>query len=302
MPIMCILIGPPASGKTTFRKQLMDSGNPTDGFWAYVNADELRYKNPELHERYVQQYMFDYAEAVLADGIWNIIIDNTNTNPRTVQRWKNLAEKYNYTVVKHDFWHVDFETCVQRDAKRTHSVGASVIEKMFKDAGKYPALPPGSEKIPAVIFDLDGTLFDIEHRKHFLEQSPKNWDGFFGKAILDDVPIDPIVNLYNMYNRINDHTIILVSGRRAEARWYTKQALENAGIYEWDGHEDWGYRSLFMRGFNDFRPDHIVKEEIYRRCIEPWYDVKLVFDDRDSVVNMWRSLGLRCCQVAAGNF
>jgi len=27
-----------------------------------------------------------------------------------------------------------------------------------------------------------------------------------------------------------------------------------------------------------------------------------VFDDRDKVVKMWRNQGLRCCQVAEGDF
>jgi hypothetical protein len=36
--------------------------------------------------------------------------------------------------------------------------------------------------------------------------------------------------------------------------------------------------------------------------IRPNYDVKYVIDDRDQVVDMWRSLGLRVLQVAPGNF
>lgn len=32
------------------------------------------------------------------------------------------------------------------------------------------------------------------------------------------------------------------------------------------------------------------------------YDVRVVLDDRDSVVKMWRSLGLTCLQVALGEF
>ena len=59
---------------------------------------------------------------------------------------------------------------------------------------------------------------------------------------------------------------------------------------------------LFMRAEDDFRHDTIVKEEIYRTHIEPFWNVFCVFDDRSTVVEMWRSLGLVCLQVANGDF
>ena len=59
---------------------------------------------------------------------------------------------------------------------------------------------------------------------------------------------------------------------------------------------------LFMRNNEDYRNDFMVKEEIYLEKIAPYYLVKLIFDDRDSVVKMWRSHGLTCFQVADGDF
>ena len=66
--------------------------------------------------------------------------------------------------------------------------------------------------------------------------------------------------------------------------------------------------SLFMRkaylpnGDRDFRPDYIIKEEIYNDHIRGHYDVDFCLDDRDQVVKFWRSIGLTCFQVADGNF
>jgi hypothetical protein len=57
-----------------------------------------------------------------------------------------------------------------------------------------------------------------------------------------------------------------------------------------------------MRNNEDYRNDFMVKEEIYLEKIAPYYLVKLIFDDRDSVVKMWRSHGLTCFQVADGDF
>lgn len=59
---------------------------------------------------------------------------------------------------------------------------------------------------------------------------------------------------------------------------------------------------LYMRAEGDHRPDWVVKKELFLNEICKKYDVKLVIDDRQQVVDMWRSLGLTCFQVAEGNF
>ena len=59
---------------------------------------------------------------------------------------------------------------------------------------------------------------------------------------------------------------------------------------------------LFMRGYGNHQRDDIVKEELYTKNVKPYYDVELVIDDRQQVVDMWRKLGLTCWQVAPGNF
>ncbi len=62
------------------------------------------------------------------------------------------------------------------------------------------------------------------------------------------------------------------------------------------------FDDLYMRFTNDSRIDSIVKQEIYEMCIKDKYNVLFVLDDRDQVVNMWREQGLKCLQVAEGNF
>jgi hypothetical protein len=57
-----------------------------------------------------------------------------------------------------------------------------------------------------------------------------------------------------------------------------------------------------MREYGDQRKDSIVKAEIFDQEIRGRYHVVAVFDDRDQVVRMWRSLGLTVFQVAEGNF
>jgi hypothetical protein len=57
-----------------------------------------------------------------------------------------------------------------------------------------------------------------------------------------------------------------------------------------------------MRPAGDMRKDAIVKRELFDRHVRDRYDVTCILDDRSQVVDMWRSLGLTCLQVAPGEF
>ena len=57
-----------------------------------------------------------------------------------------------------------------------------------------------------------------------------------------------------------------------------------------------------MRTDRDFREDSIVKFEIFKEHIQDQFDVKIVLDDRQRVVDMWRGQGLRVLQVDKGDF
>jgi hypothetical protein len=45
-----------------------------------------------------------------------------------------------------------------------------------------------------------------------------------------------------------------------------------------------------------------VKLELFDRHVRGAFDVQGVFDDRNRVVEMWRSIGLKCFHVQEGNF
>lgn len=57
-----------------------------------------------------------------------------------------------------------------------------------------------------------------------------------------------------------------------------------------------------MRPEGDIRKDSIVKREIFENYIRDYYNIQFVLDDRNQVVEMWRSLGLKCLQVQEGDF
>lgn len=143
-------------------------------------------------------------------------------------------------------------------------------------------------KQKAIIVDLDGTLCNVKHRRHHIEN--KRWDKFY-EELTNDKP-----NLWclEIIRRFSLDEIVFVSGRPDNYRAKTIEWLRF-----FTNHGDC---KLLMRKEGDFRKDSVVKEEIYREQIKPLYDVMFCIDDRKQVVDMWRSIGLTCLQCAEGDF
>jgi len=139
----------------------------------------------------------------------------------------------------------------------------------------------------AIIVDIDGTV-----ATHYDADGNQTREHHDYSQVGTDLPIQPIIDLVKMYEDKGYH-IIFVSGRMDHCRQDTIQWLID---------HDVPFDELFMRRFKDFRADDIVKEEIYRAYIEEQYNVEIVLDDRNRVVDMWRRIGLRVLQVAEGDF
>jgi len=140
-----------------------------------------------------------------------------------------------------------------------------------------------------LICDIDGTIADITHRLHFIQQPKKDWPGFF-KACGDDAPIPLMISMVQLIENCG-WVIYYVTGRREQERVPTSLWLARMGLPQGD---------LLMRANGDYRPDTAVKSDLYDIMLS--YDVAadLVLEDRDRVVRMWRDRGVRCIQVAEG--
>ena len=170
-----------------------------------------------------------------------------------------------------------------------------------------------------VVFDLDGTLADDSHRKHFLMSEPKNWFEYFA-ACDKDLPIwaamDTLVALYAMRNPRDGyvHSVEIWSGRsegedlsiRAKTlEWFRSWTRGDIVIPEtparafFSGDPD---ITLRMRAYEDRRPDYEMKRGWLDRARASGHGPDLVFEDRQQCVNMWRSAGVPCFQVREGNF
>lgn len=135
---------------------------------------------------------------------------------------------------------------------------------------------------PAIICDIDGTLASLGDRSPF----------DFAKVDQDELK-HATAETVRVFARAG-YAIILFSGRNDSSReltiaWLTANAVP--------------FDELVMRRTGDRRKDSTVKREMYERTVPGTYEVLLVLDDRNQVVDMWRKeLGLPCFQVDYGNF
>ena len=149
-----------------------------------------------------------------------------------------------------------------------------------------------------VIFDLDGTLADIETRRgiSIKENGKMDWDIFFDPNNISlDTPNRPVITMAKLLKE-SGHRIVILSGRST----VTKDATR-----DWLKQFDVPFDVLKMRPDNKefkFMPDDQLKKLWLDQLFPNTDDVLCVFDDRDKVVKMWRENGLSCLQVAEGNF
>jgi len=152
------------------------------------------------------------------------------------------------------------------------------------------------------IFDLDGTLADIQDRRDY-SSTPEgkiDWDKFFDPKNIDmDKPNHAVIETAKDLHKIGN-TIYIFSGRsqgteEATIKWLDKHLRRN-------GRKTWS--KLLMRPVDKLMmPDDELKQSwLNDPEIIDKNRVIAVFDDRDKVVKMWRKNGIPCFQVAEGNF
>ena len=147
-----------------------------------------------------------------------------------------------------------------------------------------------------VIFDLDGTLANIETRRKLASKSGKmDWEIFFSdKLIATDEPNQPVIDTLHAFAEAG-YSIAIFSGRSASTEDVTTDWLIKHGC-----HHDLLKLRPEKHPFK-FMPDEKLKLQWLDEM--EWKDrVAMVFDDRQKVVDMWREIGLTCMQVAYGNF
>lgn len=279
MKKVIITKGLPGSGKSTWAKKVI-SDNPNS--YKRINKDELRemFDNSK-HSNDSEKFILEARDQLIMLALKNgkhVIVDDTNLSDKHILRITSLVKGEADVEIK-DFTHVPLETCIENDLKRDRSVGEKVIRRMYNQFLRKDDVYIERADLPrAILVDIDGTLAKMHNR------GPFEWD-----KVKYDYCNTIIKNIVNNYNG----TVIVLSGRDGVCRELTE---------EWLNDHDIKYSSLFMREAGNCEKDSIIKKRIFDTEIRGKYYIDYVLDDRNQVVEMWRSLGLTCLQVADGDF
>lgn len=279
--MIVFLKGLPASGKSTWAKEQCSILPNT----IRVNKDDIRSMLGGQFSHEKEDFVLKIRDVIVLLALREgktVIVDDTNFHEKHYKRMEEIAKDFDKPIVVKEF-DTDVDECIRRDAERINPVGKKVIMDMYR---KYVKPIPEPVKFvngreSAIIVDIDGTLAHMKNR------GPYEWS-----RVGEDEVDDTIKNIVYFY-KINGAKIILVSGRSAVCRTETIEWLERNKI-EFD--------NLYMREKDDNRKDWLVKQEIYDHYIKDNFNILFVLDDREQVVNMWRENGLKCLQVAEGNF
>lgn len=149
---------------------------------------------------------------------------------------------------------------------------------------------------PWILVDIDGTLTEGTKRaEKYLRKENPDWDGYFN-ACGEDEPIQPIITLVETL--AEKFEIVLCTGRRQSCDKATREWLKKNTRLPED-------LAIIYRKDGDTRHDVEVKPERLAEFIEKSGKDVLpfaIFEDRNSMVAKWRSMGFTCLQVAEGDF
>lgn len=308
-----IMRGLPASGKSTWA-QAWVAEDPEHR--VRVNRDALRAmthdsmfisQTPDRPgTEKIIQVLRDAAISASLKRRCDVVCDDTNLTSRTVRELIKLATLANADHEVVDLTDVPLDECLRRNALREGKarVPDNVIEDMYRRyiKGRVHPLPisevpmtgrmdldsidpyvpnPNTLASKAVIFDVDGTVALMGTRSPFSEE-----------LVHQDEPNIPVIMSARARHALG-YQIVFCSGRTIGCYDETYKWLEK--------HVQVPISGLYMRPLNDNRSDVEVKLELFQIIREKFW-VECVYDDRKSVVAMWRALGIPTFQVAEGDF
>ncbi|MEV8610237.1 AAA family ATPase [Amycolatopsis sp. NPDC051373] len=294
--------GLPASGKTSWATSQIAAAEP--GTLVRLNRDELRalmhggFYGSYTTEEQVTKVQHGGVESLLRAGV-SVIVDDTNLRAKYVRNFAAIAWRCGADFAVQDFTHVELRVCVARDSERDASVGREVIEGMHRKflAGRTLPLPipekpvdatgapyKADPRLPsAVMVDIDGTV-----ALHHDVRDPYDTSRYHL-----DRPNRAVIEVVRALYLSGRH-LVFCSGRDERFRQVTEEWLRRRIPAP--------FADLHMRPANDTRRDDVVKLELFDKHIRHNWNVRCVLDDRDRVVNAWRSIGLTVLQVADGDF
>ena len=299
MAKLTILRGVSGSGKTTYALQqnalVVSRDSIRAAFFGSADQDYHNVDKSVLSER--EKTVTIVQDSAISAGLSvgkDVVVDNTNTEWKFVKSIAKIGYRHN-AEVEIKVFDVPLAEAKRRNKHRAllggRFVPDAIIEQQHSrlqgtkdrtlDAPVIPEPYSGTPGKPeAFLFDLDGTTYHMGDKR-----------GPYDHNVDVDDP-DPVVQeIVSVLALV--YTPIAMSGRVEATREKTEFSLNRDGV---------PYEKLFMRKDGDMRPDNIIKAELFDEFVRDNYDVKFVLDDRQQVVDAWRSMGLKCLQVEPGDF
>ncbi len=155
-----LLVGIPASGKSSFAPQLEKAGYlrlSMDDIRARLLGDEANYGDAK-QQKQVRDTFRQELEDALAKGL-NVLIDNTNFNQRTRNPVLDRIKAAGYTDVQLLVMDVPLDECLRRNALRKRVVAESIVRMMHGslNGGGWPQASEG--RVIAVQPTTDREIF-----------------------------------------------------------------------------------------------------------------------------------------------
>src|SRR5574343_658466 len=131
--IVCMTVGLPGSGKSTWAKQEV----ATCPNIKRINKDDLRSMLDngvwdKTNENFVLKVRDEMVKLALSNG-HNVIIDDTNFEQKHFKSIQKIIDENNFNaeIITKSFLHIPLDECIKNDLKRFNSVGEKVIRSMY---------------------------------------------------------------------------------------------------------------------------------------------------------------------------
>jgi len=137
----------------------------------------------------------------------------------------------------------------------------------------------------AHIYDVDGTLANVDPFLHHVRGEKRDYDAFHSASI-DALPNIKVLEMLN--NSVSDgYSVLIVTSRKEKYRGLTSMWLAKNNIRS---------HGLFMRADDDNRPDYEVKKDILDKVSELW-SVEHAVDDNPNVIRLWEDHGIPTTKI-----
>ncbi len=140
-------------------------------------------------------------------------------------------------------------------------------------------------KQAAYIFDVDGTLANVDPYIHLVRGPNKNYEAFH-EASINALPNFEVVQMLN--EAFFDQMHVLVVTSRKE-KWRGITSL-------WMAKNDIGHHALYMRHNDDNRPDYEAKKDMLTEIRKHWNVVHAI-DDNPNVIKLWEEYGIPTTKI-----